>query len=179
MKRHPPIPAVIVLLLAAVLLTAAAAPVQAHSTKGRIKIPLEKEKIGVDDVAYFVESYVHRELYKDRFEPSEKRFYVKEFVRVARDGPRADIHFIVLDVKEKTTFPGVMTLQRDSDGTWRYWAKNATAPLEVYTYVMKWGYYYQRYILPISMAGAGLALFLLVVLRLIKRRKGAPRCEEV
>jgi hypothetical protein len=177
MKRHPLIPAVIFFMLAAVLLAVGPSPVQAHSTKGRIKIPLEKEEIGVDDVAYFVESYVHRKLYKDRFVKHEKRFYVREFTTVEQHGNRAAIHFVVLDNKEKTTFPDAMTVNRGADGVWRYLPANVATPVELYTYVMKWGYYYQRYVLPISVVGAVLALFLLIFLRLIKRRKGAPQCE--
>jgi hypothetical protein len=177
MKPQPVSRPAVIFLLAAILLLDSAVAARAHSTKGRIKIPLEKTDIGVDDVAYFVESYVHRELYKHRFVQSKRRFYVKEFLRVDHDGPRADIHFIVLDVKEKTTFPDVMTIRRGSDGIWHYRTKNTTAPLEVYTYVMKWGYYYQRYVLPISAAGVGLAIFFLAMLRLHKRKKGASRCD--
>jgi hypothetical protein len=177
MKRHPGICLTVILVLAAVLFFGSTAAAWAHSTKGRIKIPLDKTEVGIDDVAYFVESYVHRQLYKDRYAQSKRRFYVKEFVRVEQKDRQAVVRFIVLDLKENASFPDAMTIERGTDGVWRYPPENGPAPVEIYTYVMKWGYYYKRYVLPISAAGAGLALFFLAVLRLRNRKKGATQCE--
>lgn len=47
----------------------------AHSTKGRVKVPLNKDKLTINDIAYFAESYVHRHLYNDKYKKTKKRFY--------------------------------------------------------------------------------------------------------
>jgi hypothetical protein len=167
---------VIFLLAAApVLLVPAAAT--AHSTKGRLKVPLAKGIVGVDDVAYFVESYVHRELYKEKYEKSKTRFYVREFTGVDQQNDIAEIRFIVLDAKGNTTFTDSMRISRDEDGVWRYRPQQGAASLEVYTYVPKWRHYYEHYIFPASGAGIFLALVALFCLRYKKRRRTEASCE--
>jgi hypothetical protein len=146
-------------------------PAQAHSTKGRKKVPLKKEILGIDDIAYFAESYVHRHLYKNRFEKPERRFYVKEFIAVEQEGSRARIRFIVLDLKENTTFEDVMTIVRGLDGSWYYQPDRDAKRVELYTYVKKWAYYYKTYVVPGSVAGITLGLGSLGVLRARKRNK--------
>lgn len=136
-----------------------------HSTKGRIKIPLEKAVLEIDDVAYFFESYVHRQLYRDRYEQSRRRFYVKEFLRIDQDGPRATVHFLTLDVKEKRDFPDRMHIRRGSDGVWTWTPAEGESPVALYTYVRKWGYYYQKIILPVSAVGLVLTAVFWVWLR--------------
>jgi hypothetical protein len=158
-------------VLLGILSLAAAAPAAAHSTKGRIKIPLEKVAPTIDDVAYFCESYVHRELYRHRFENNQRRFYVKEFVRIDREGPVATIHFLTLDVKEKRDFPDRMQIRRGADGVWTYTPAAGGEPVPLYTYVTKWGYYYQTYVLPVSAAGTVLAVALFGLLRFGQRRR--------
>lgn len=166
-----------ILLLTATIMVGGAVAAHAHSTKGRIKIPLKKAVLSIDDVAYFVESYVHRRLYKDRFARSKRRFYVKEFVQVDQNGSRAEIRFIVLDMKNHATFTDAMNIYRGEGGIWRYRPGNESVPVELYTYVMKWGYYYQRYMIPVSAAGIVIAVVFLVWLRIRNRKKGESTCE--
>lgn len=149
----------------------------AHSTKGRIKINLSEEVPTVDNFAYFMESYVHRHFYDDTFERAEKRFYVKEFKRVELNGNKATVHFITLDNKEKSNFTDSMTFQRGEDGVWFY-TEPSGKQVVVYTYVMKWGYYYKKYILPISMVGLGGALVVLAFLLIRKRKTAMPLTAE-
>ena len=151
------------------LIAAPAAPAGAHSTRGRIKIPLEKAVLEIDDVAYFFESYVHREFYRDRFEKSQRRFYVKEFVRIDQDGPEAMVHFLTLDVKGNRDFHDRMQIRRGADGVWTY-TPQAGGPVPLYTYVKKWDHYYRIYILPLSAAGLALTAALLGWLRFGRRR---------
>ena len=166
MKRRPWTIAIAVGFLIAAL----AAPAGAHSTKGRIRIPLVKVVLTIDDVAYFFESYVHRELYRDRFEKSQRRFYVKAFVRIDQDGPLATVHFLTLDVKEKRDFPDRMQIRRGTDGVWTYTPPAGGDPVPLYTYVSKWSHYYQTYILPLSAGGMVIAAALFGLLRVGRRR---------
>lgn len=140
-----------------------------HSTKGRIKIPLEKKKLEIDDIAYFFESYVHRELYKDKFEKAEKRFYVNKFHNLRQDGNTAVINFRTLDNKTKEKFDDQVVIQRLDNGVWAY--TNGQESREMYTYVMKTGYYYKKYVMPVSVAGIVISIAFLAVHRTIKRKK--------
>ncbi|MCG8642531.1 MAG: hypothetical protein MI862_22585 [Desulfobacterales bacterium] len=140
-----------------------------HSTKGRIKIPLDKKTLEIDDIAYFVESYVHRELYKGKFEKAEKRFYVNKFHNIKQDGNTAVINFRTLDNKTREKFDDQMAIHRLDNGVWAY--KNGQEPREMYTYVLKTGYYYKKYVLPVSAAGIVIAIAFLAVYRTMKRRK--------
>ena len=143
----------------------------AHSTKGRIKIDLSEKSPTVDDFAYFMESYVHRHFYDGKFEKTKNRFYVKEFKRVEQNGNSATVHFITLDNKEKSDFEDTMTFQRGDGGVWSYTEPSGTVVV-VYTYVQKWGYFYKKYILPISIGGIAVAALVLAVL-MVRRRKTA------
>ena len=157
-------------LVFCLLTTGPAAPAEAHSTKGRIKIPLEKAVLEVDDVAYFFESYVHRQLYRDRFEKSQRRFYVKAFLRIDQDGSLATVHFLTLDVKEKGDFPDRMQIRRGADGVWAYTPAAGKDPVPLYTYVARGRYTYRTYILPGAAAGLVLAAGFFGWLRFRRRR---------
>lgn len=170
------------LVLALLLGLGLAATAQAHSTKGRIKVELNKAQPTVDDFAYFMESYVHRHLYKDRYEKYKGRFYLKDFVKLEQQGDRATVHFITLDFKAKTRgekykgkseFPETMIFQRDNQG-WFY-QPLVGDPVRVYTYVDKWGYYYQRYVLPGAGVGMVLALGSFTILRQRRKKAAAPQ----
>jgi hypothetical protein len=117
----------------------------AHSTAGRIRVLLEKEKPEVDDLAYFVEAYVNKEKYRHQYKRFKNRFAVKDFNRIEQAGNRAEIFFTVLDFKEKNrTFPDSMIFERERDGRWIYMEK-ASAGIPVYTYVNKKRYYIEKY----------------------------------
>lgn len=118
--RQRTIACVLALFMAVLVVSSAVGPALAHSAKGRIKIALKKVAIEIDDIAYFAESYVHRQLYKKRFEKSKRRFYVKEFIAVDQSGDQVNIRFTVLDVKEHSTFDDTMMIERDKDGIWYY-----------------------------------------------------------
>ncbi|MBN2231409.1 MAG: hypothetical protein JW781_01130 [Deltaproteobacteria bacterium] len=142
----------------------------AHSTAGRIKVDLDLSEPGVDDFAYFIESYVHRQLYDGKFAESRRRFYVREFIGVEHEDRRATVRFLVLDNKNKRIFPDAMNFSRRPDGVWRY--RGAAGDfIPVYTYTMRWTYYYRRYILPVSVGGTALGLGLLALLRRGRNRK--------
>jgi hypothetical protein len=170
--RQKKMAVLVLFLLTAVLIgPLAVVPALAHSTKGRIKIPLKKASIMIDDIAYFAESYVHRQLYKNWFEKSKRRFYVRDFIAVEQNGDRAKVRFTVLDNKEKSTFEDKMVIERDKDGIWYFRPKDGGERVEIYTYVRKWGYYYNTYVLPISIVGIAAAAGLLGVIQIRKRVK--------
>lgn len=122
-------------LLAVVGLLLLAGPVLAHSTAGRVKVPLDFKQPEVDDVAYFIESYVHRELYSDGTAGTENRFVVKNFNGLEMNGDRLVVRFTTLDKKGNASFDDSMTLLRGKDDVWRFEPKNGGAALEVYTYI--------------------------------------------
>jgi hypothetical protein len=159
----------VMLILLVIWLMALPHQVAAHSTAGRIKVDLTEKMPDMDDFAYFMESYVHRELYRNRFEQWEKRFYVKGFLRIDRSDNRAVVHFLTLDHKENSDFADRMSFQRSEDGRWLFNSDHGE-PVPVYTYVPKTRYYYEKYILPVSLAGLLSALALLFLLILRRRR---------
>jgi len=150
----------------------AAEPAAAHSTKGRIRVPLKKAVLAIDDVAYFFESYVHRQLYKDRYEKSNRRFYVKKFVRIDQQGPQATVHFITLDIKENRDFPDTMQISRGVDTIWVYRPGGKDAPVPLYTYVKKWEHYYRTYFVPALGAGVLVLAGVLGWLLFFRRKQG-------
>ncbi len=151
----------------------------AHSTKGRMRVPLEKEVLTIDDIAYFFESYVHREFYKGKFERPEKRFYVNTFLGVDQQGDRAIVRFKTLDMSKgfkakdikqgKGIFEDHATIVRLDSGIWAFEVPGKT-PVEMYTYVKKTAYYYKKYVMPVSIAGLALGVGILALLRLKKRK---------
>jgi hypothetical protein len=145
----------------------------AHSTRGRTRITLNKSIIGVDDIAYFVECYVNKELYKNRFAKSEGRFFVKDFIGLKQNGARAEIRFTVLDKKENRAFDDTMVIERGDDNIWCYQSGLDGKRLEIYTYVKKWGYYYNTYVVPTCLVGIAIAACSFVVIRRMKQRKEA------
>lgn len=131
------------LLLAVFGILALAGPALAHGTKDRVKMPLNFSQPGVDDVAYFVESYVHRELYSDGTSATENRFVVKDFAAVEQNGVTAVVRFVTLDKNGNKSFEDSMTLNRGADGVWRYQPKGGGEPLEVFTFVTKTRYHWE------------------------------------
>jgi len=148
------------LLLFVLVFTAGTA--QAHSTKGRIKVPLEKETIGVDDVAYFIESHVHKRMYSDNTESTKDRFVVSEFIGLTRNASKADVRFIVLDKRTNDTFEGAITLERGENGVWCFPGGNGLEAMDVTTYVPKGAYYWEKYSVGISVSGIFFCLCILV-----------------
>lgn len=156
------------MVIPALLLTPS---VEAHSTAGRIKVPLEKERLEVDDLAYFVEPYVNQEKYRGQFEQFKNRFAVREFDRVVQHGSRAEIFFKVLDFKEKDrTFPDSMGFGRDGEGRWFYTGEDGERQ-PVFTYVGKNRYYIEKYAFQASAVGFVLSIAFLMVLRRSRRSR--------
>ncbi len=112
----------------------------AHSTKGRKKVFLEKDVITKDDMAYYIESYVHRKKYKDLYEKSSNRFYVEDFTKVEQKDKTADVFFTVLDVKNNKIFKDSMHFEKNNNGIWTYMYKNKNMG-QVYTYISIKDYY--------------------------------------
>jgi hypothetical protein len=165
----------VMLILLAIWLMALPHQVAAHSTAGRIKVDLTEKMPGMDDFAYFMESYVHRELYRNRFEQWEKRFYVKEFLRVDRSDNRAVVHFLTLDHKENKDFADRMTFHRGEDGRWWFQSDNGERVV-VYTYIPKSRYIYEKYLLPAASIGLSFAMVLLF--GLVWRRRRLGKCPD-
>jgi len=127
----------ILLLLALVFLFGTVTVADAHSTKGRKKVFLKKDVITKDDMAYYIESYVHRKKYKDLYEKSNNRFYVEDFTKVEQKDKTADIFFTVLDVKNNKTFKDSMHFKKSSKGIWVHIDENKKNIGQVYTYISK------------------------------------------
>ena len=141
----------------------------AHSTKGKTKVPLTKNVLGVDDVAYYMERYVTKTKYKDRFKISKNRFYVRKFNEIKQDGKTAEVFFTVLDMKEKDGFfDDSMVFKRDNNGGWI----NMEAPNdEVYTYIGTKVYYAKKYGVGVSLGGLALCGLGGFFFRFAKKRK--------
>lgn len=144
---------VIFFVVALTLLSGGFGSAMAHSTKSRIKVTLEKEMIGIDDVAYFAESYVHRHMYNDNTEGTKDRYYIKDFKGLDQNGGKAELRFVVLDKKNNSSFDGSMSIERGLNGVWRFTGKNGVEPVDVTTYVPKGKYYWEKYSVGISAAG--------------------------
>ncbi|GAB6096244.1 hypothetical protein JCM14469_24970 [Desulfatiferula olefinivorans] len=136
----------------------------AHSTKGRVKVPLSLDRPGVDDVAFYVESCVHRTLYDDGTAGTKNRYVVDRFLGVDQAGDRLTVTFAVLDKKTNGTVDGDLTLLRGEDGIWRHRLKGRVLPVEVHTYVTAGTYYWNAYgnviTLILGVSGVGLAALL-------------------
>ncbi|MCK5162528.1 MAG: hypothetical protein KAQ72_02360 [Desulfobacula sp.] len=146
-------------------------PSWAHSTKGRIKVVLDKDTLVIDDIAYFAESYVHRHLYRGKYKKSEKRFYVNKFINLEQNKNHAVINFKTLDAKLKNIFNDTITINRLENGRWVFNPQNGEKAIEMFTYIKKSTYYYNKYVLPISAAGLALALSGLGFIRIKKRKE--------
>ena len=172
MKKDDPMKKLITVFLFLVFLFGMQQGVDAHSTKGRIKVPLKKSSVTVDDMAFYIESYVHRKKYKELYEKSRNRFYVRDFIKVEQKEKEADVFFTVLDVKENRSFEDSMSFTRANDGTWVYMDEKKKNVEQVFTYVPKMTYYYNKYVLPVSCAGIILAggIFIFFRVRRLKEK---------
>jgi len=146
----------------------------AHSTKGRIKVPLDQETIAIDDVAYFVESHVHRQLYDDRTPETRNRFFVNEFIKLNLQGPTAEVHFRVLDKKTNIQFNESLRLSRNTNGIWQYQPPDGAAPVELHTFVTRGAYYWSKYGTRIRIGTAILCCGLTALVIYLKRRPEPP-----
>lgn len=161
----------IMTLMAAMLMVAlATGSAWAHSTKGRIKIQLTKESVTVDDMAYFIEYYVHKVKYAEKYENIKNRFYLKEFERIEQDGESAEVFFTVHDFRKDVSFDDSVKFIRDKDHAWSYIRENGEVGEPIYTYVKKTDYYGEKYVFPVAGVGLVLALGAFVFLRF--KRKG-------
>jgi len=157
-------------LVCLALLLALSDTAMAHSKKGRMKIDLTVEEPTVNDFAFFIESYVNKELYRDKFDKWDSRFYVKDFKTVEHKDNRATVSFIVLDTKERSDFDDSMTFEREENGIWFYHTPKGEH-IKVYTFVMKGAYYYRNYVLPFAIPGMVLSVCGLGTLFFLRKRK--------
>ncbi|MBN2793682.1 MAG: hypothetical protein JXQ81_14310 [Desulfuromonadales bacterium] len=158
------------LLLIVLLAVLTAHPACAHVRgRGTLKVDLNKDRPTYDDFAFFIESYVHRNLYVNRYAKPDKRFYVGEFLSVVQAGPRAEVFFSVLDNKLKTYFKDSMVFRRNGDKVWVY-RNEQGEDLPVYTYEKWYSYYYRTYGLQNWFGGA-----VLVMLAILYRMRGRRR----
>ena len=141
--------------------------------KWTIKVDLNKDFPTYDDFAFFIESYVHRNLYLHKFEKPTKRFYVAVFTSVDQLDDQATVFFSVLDNKNKTRFADKMMFKRRPDKVWVY-IDAAKKELPVFTYE-KWISYYERtwHLQYWFAAAVFLLLVVLFWLRHKRRRKSA------
>ncbi len=124
--------ATLLLFAVGLLLLCMAGGAVAHNTKGLMKAPLKKDTLTINDVAFFVESYVMRQLYEDK----NSRFIVKDFVSVKQEGRKAVIAFEVFDKKDVRSFPEKMTIEQGSDSVWSYRPESGD-PVVMFTFVPK------------------------------------------
>lgn len=163
---------VIMILMAAVfMISFAAGPAWAHSTKGRIKIQLTQKTVTVNDMAYFIEFYVHKVKYLKKYKTIKNRFYLKEFIRVDQDGDNAEVFFTVHDFRKDVSFDDSVKFIRNKDHTWSYICENGEVGDPVYTYVKKTDYYAEKYVFPVAGVGLVLALGAFVFLRFKRKDK--------
>jgi hypothetical protein len=153
----------------------------AHSTKGRIKVPLDKPYITVDDVAYFAESYVYRHLFDDGTRRTRHRFFLREFIGIETgvstiDVRRkaVDIHFVVLDKKDNRVFNDYITIDQDKNGIWHYHPPGGKPPVELFTYIPETTYFLQKYATVISAGGILCGGFVLIIIRRLKKGRSVP-----
>ncbi len=141
----------------------------AHSTEGRIKVPLDWAKPTYDHFAYFIEPHVNREFYKGRHQPYMGRFYVVDFHRVEHSKNTAKVHFVVLDVRSNARFDDHMSFTRAEQGGWQYLdAEDQTH--DVFTFIPEWQHFLQQHVQPTAMVGLPLLLLVLLLLRFRKRK---------
>jgi hypothetical protein len=140
----------------------------AHSTQGKVKVPLTKQALGIDDIAYYTERFITREKYKDAYEISRNRFYLKDFKTIEQENNTAEVFFTVMDMKEKERmFDDSMIFKMTDDGRWI----NTEAPEdEIYTYVDKKGFM-QKYGVPAGLIGLAVYGVGSFAWRSIKRRR--------
>ena len=163
-----------VLMTAAVgMLMFSANSAWAHSTKGRIKVQLTKATPTVDDMAYFIEYYVHKVKYAKQYKNTKNRFYLREFLRIDQEGDTAEVFFTVQDFKANKRFDDSLRFVRNQDHTWSCIQADGEIGPPIYTYMKKYDYYSQKYILPVATAGLMLAGGVFVYLRI--KRKGKKK----
>lgn len=154
-----------------IFLFGALSQVYGHSTKGRLKIDLKKDKPGINDFAYFTEPYVTRKLFIDKYKKTKMRFFVKSFDKLDLIKNSAHLEITVLDISNNETFPYKLFFTRDESEQWNL-QKNNNEKIPVFTYVKKWPYYYRVYIIPFAELGLVAALIFLVYIRIKQRDKG-------
>ncbi len=160
----------ILLLLALAFLLGTVTAADAHSTKGRKKIFLKKDVITKDDMAYYIESYVHRKKYKGLYKKSNNRFYVEDFTKVEQKDKTADLFFTVLDVKNNKIFKDSMHFKKNSKGIWVHIDENKKNIGQVYTYISK-KEYYAKYTAPFYWTVIILASGIFIFIRIKKYLK--------
>lgn len=114
----------------------------AHSTAGLVQVTLEKNTIGVDDVAFYLERAVGKRVDEDGF---KNRFYLLSFDRISQSKNPVEIHVTISDQKTGAQHKEVLLLNHNQDGTWDHVLENGdVVEAAIYTYVppvnwMYWG----------------------------------------
>ena len=163
---------VITLMLAMAVLLGMESPATAHSTKGRVKILLTKDTVTADDMAYYIEYWVHNEKYKKKYEHVRNRFFVKEFRKVEQDGGKAEVFFTVLDFRKKVDFDDSMSFVKSPNGIWSHVNDDGTKIAAVYTYVPKFEYYFRKVAMPGFFTGLMLTGSILAFRTIRKKSRG-------
>lgn len=173
MKRY-------VMAWALLFMVAFASTAFGHSTQGRKKVNLKADQPTVDDVAYYVESYVNRYKYADTYPDSNNRFIAEEILGVEahheHPGEAVTVHFRVLDKKENRKFEDNLVLDRTDKGLW---VNNEDGGKVIYTYVSRFLYNYTHYVIPGLGVTALLALlsYFSTWVRQRRSRTGASEAE--
>jgi hypothetical protein len=151
------------------LLCAGQAP--AHNIKDRVKVPMDMDAPAVDDVAYFVESYVFAHLYDDGTAATHERFMVREFDTVEQNGAEIVVRFTTLDKKGNKSMEDSMAMRRGPDGVWLYQPAGGGEPMEVYTYVTRAAFNWETRWKPLLMGLGALAALSPAALWHVRRRE--------
>lgn len=141
----------------------------AHSTKGRVRVVLEKKSITADDAAYYIEPYVFEKKYKDKYERSYNRFGVAKFLDVEQKDGIARVSFMVLDWITKDKFEDYMLFKKNPDKTWSHIDdKGNVIHCGIKTWVKKKSMF-EKLLVPVGSAVIFPLLFLLIYQRIKKR----------
>ena len=150
-------------LWVAVSLLMGSSVAMAHSTQGRKKILLKSDHPTVEEVSYYVESYVNRKMLAKEFPDSDNRFISEEVLRVVpviehhgdhdHHGEEIEVITRILDKKTRKRFERAIVLERSENGVW---VNEAHGDEAVHTYVNRTWYNYTHYFLPLL----GIAVFL-------------------
>jgi hypothetical protein len=116
-----------------------------HVPKGTRQLLLDEDVLTVDDVANHLMLHVLKDKYRDQFEDSQSRFFLKEFKEIRREKDMAEVFYVVLDAVESRRFEDSTVFRRNKEGIWI----NTEVPdKEVIKYEKESAYYYRKLVVP-------------------------------